>query len=134
MAQKRKLAAAEKRVEFHYTASNHHRVIKIDGAHGGVNSKGEIQMSVFSELLPLPRIDEYKFDDDGQLGERTKHADTNLGLTREIEVTLRLDLNTARAVAVWLNQKADQLDGLRTINLTNSPEAETAADEELKKD
>ncbi len=48
------LDSMSNRIEFHYRKSNYFRVIKVNGAWGGLTPQADVQMSIFSERLPLP--------------------------------------------------------------------------------
>jgi hypothetical protein len=111
MATKKKLDSNSNRLTFHYVKSNQFRVIRADGAWGGVTPRLEIQMSVFSERLPLPEFDEMDISEVPakpiRTGVKTK------GLIREVESAILMSSSTARSLAQWLADKADQVDKIK---------------------
>jgi len=63
-------------VDFDYIKSNLFRVVRVDGAHGGVSPKGSIQLAFFSERQPIPQKETYAVERTGALGElRTELLD-----------------------------------------------------------
>jgi hypothetical protein len=110
MSKKRKLDSNSKRIEFHYVKGNHHRVIKVDGAWGGLTPHADIQMSVFSERIPLPDLDEFEVTEESTIGKQTKHVSRKSGIVREIEATLVMTPTVAKALANWLVNKIAQFE------------------------
>lgn len=99
------------KITFDYIKSNQFRVIRIDGAHGGIAPKGHaIQMALFSERLPIPRKETYRLKE-GQLGEKIDEAtEQREAVIREVEVEALMDIETARAISDWLNAKIKQIE------------------------
>jgi hypothetical protein len=114
MPKKPKLDSNSRRIEFHYEKGTYHRVIKIDGAWGGITPHSDIQMSIFSERLPFPELDEIEITDDKTLGKLTKQISRKKGVVREIEATLTMTPIVAKAVADWLLAKLAQLEALES--------------------
>ena len=108
MATKKKLDSNSNRLKFTYLKSNDFRVIKADGAWGGVTPRLEIQMSLFSERLPIPDFEEVDVSETTIKSLRTETK--TKGLIREVEAAVVLSSATARSLAKWLVDKADQID------------------------
>jgi hypothetical protein len=89
------------RVTFFYIKSNQFRVIRVDGAHGGVTPRLQIQMALYSERLPIPQqaIHELK---DGKLVEPAVDQIGKEGIVREVEVEGLMDVDTAKSLVAWL--------------------------------
>lgn len=119
MPKKPKLDSKSRRIEFHYEKGNNHRVINIDGAWGGITPHSDIQMSIFSERLPFPELDEIEITDEMTLGKLTKQISRKKGVVREIEATLTMTPTVARAVADWLLGKLAQLEELESDGSIN---------------
>ena len=108
-------------VTFKFTESQHHRVIHVDGAWGGITGQGLIHMDLFSEYKSPPDSVRVQLEDGKLPKELTRIGGEEI--TREREVTAMLNLRTAVAIRGWLNQKIDELAAL-------SEEAERAAETE----
>jgi len=73
------------KINFDYIKSNQFRVIRVDGAHGGIAPNGyTIQMALFSERAPIPKRETYKLEQ-GKLGERVA-VEQRDALIREVEI------------------------------------------------
>ena len=94
------------KINFDYIKSYQFRVIRVDGAHGGITPKGQaIQMALFSERQPIPRKETYRLKE-GRLGEKIKEAtEQREAIIREVEVEALMDLETAKAISKWLEIK-----------------------------
>ena len=111
-------AALPEQVRFHYLKSNAFRVIHVDGAHGGITPKGQIQMALFNERHPIPQQTVHKLAADGSLGELVPaETVTKEGVVREVEAEAVMTLETAKSLVTWLNKKIEQLDELRRATL-----------------
>ena len=100
------------KINFDYIKSNQFRVVRVDGAHGGIAPNGHtIQMALFSERAPIPKRETYKLEQ-GKLGERTA-VEQRDALIREVEIEALVDLNTARRIVNWLQDKSDMAAKLK---------------------
>ncbi|MEB2346131.1 MAG: hypothetical protein OZ948_15490 [Deltaproteobacteria bacterium] len=106
--------ARPSKVRFHYIKSSDFRVVHVDGAHGGVTPSGYVQMSLYSERLPIPRVTVQAITPEGKLG--TELADERVsrdGPVREVEICAVLDFATAVALRDWLGTQIDLLRALK---------------------
>lgn len=94
-------------VTFEFTESQHHRVIHVDGAWGGITGQRLIHMDLFSEYMSPPDSINVQLE----AGKPPKELARVGGevITREREVTAMLNLRTAVAIRDWLSQKIDEL-------------------------
>ena len=100
------------KINFDYIKSNQFRVIRVDGAHGGIAPNGHtIQMALFSERAPIPKRETYKLEQ-GKLGERTA-VEQRDAVIREVEIEALMDLNTAKRIVNWLQDKIDVAEQLQ---------------------
>ncbi len=100
----KKTAKVPDEINFEYIKSNQFRVIRVDGAYGGIGPKSNsIQMALFSERQAIPRKETYKIVE-GQLGDLTKQ-ESRQAIIREVEVEAIIDLDTARSLREWLGRK-----------------------------
>jgi|WetSurMetagenome_2_1015567.scaffolds.fasta_scaffold439536_2 hypothetical protein len=91
-------------VAFDYIKSNFFRVIHIDGVHGGISPKlNMIQMALFSERQAIPQSEKFALKK-GQLGE-IESKKTREAIIREVEVEALMDIDVARALRQWLDEK-----------------------------
>lgn len=84
----------------HYIKSNFHRVIHADGIYGGgTPTLGNIVMHLFSHRIPWPE----KAFNDAFGREIVEKRISKPGIENEIEVSVIMDLNTARLMRQWLD-------------------------------
>jgi len=100
-------------LKFDYIKSNYFRVIHVDGAWGGVTPQLNIQMAVFNERSAIPKQMVQEIKSDGTLGqvmsEKTVVRDA---LVREVEADLVMNLQMAKNIIVWLQQRVGQIEAL----------------------
>src|SRR5260221_8805933 len=103
-AKEPKLPAPPKSLKCRYVKSTQFRVMSADGMFGGITPQGLIQMSLFTERAPIPTEAEYQVTPEGGLGSEIKKGDNNgvVEIERELEVSVQLRPDTARALLVWL--------------------------------
>ena len=98
--------AAKGTISFDYIKSNQFRVIRVDGVHGGLAPKAHvIQMAFFSERRPIPKKETFQLKE-GKLGEQIAKEQRD-AIIREVEIEALMDLETAKAVSKWLEEKID---------------------------
>jgi hypothetical protein len=102
---------AEKTIDIHYEKSNLFRVIPVEGAYGGLTPHGKILMSVYTERWPLPKVVTQEHDGSGRLGKEVNRISRE-GVYREVETALLMDIDTARAIKAWLEDKIDRIEKL----------------------
>ena len=100
-------------IDFHYIKSNGFRVVHADGVWGGATGRGYITMSFFSERHPIPRRLAYEIRPDGTLGQETDR-DSKKGAVREVEVEVMVDLEMAKSLVSWINDKVKILENRST--------------------
>jgi hypothetical protein len=100
-------------LKYDYIKSNYFRVVHVDGVWGGVTPQLNIQMAVFNERSAIPKQTVQEIKADGSIGralpEKTIARDA---LVREVEVDLIMNLQTAKKVIAWLQDKVDQIEAL----------------------
>jgi hypothetical protein len=101
------------KLQFNYIKSPDYREVLCNGVFGGVapNQK-QISMSIFAERAPIPRTITYDIPTtaDGviRFDERTSqpsHMDSRNGIVRHVECTVYLDLDTAKNLRAWLDDR-----------------------------
>ena len=98
-------------VQFHYIKSNQYRVIHADGAFGGITTRGQIHVDLFSERNPIPQTMLHRVHPDGRIGDEIASGTVRKdGVVREVEVGATMDMATAKALIEWLQDKVDVLE------------------------
>jgi hypothetical protein len=95
------------RAKFDYIKSNHFRIIHMNGVWGGnAPRRGLIQMFVWSERWPIPRQTVHKIKPDGSIGDEIDSERISRdSIVREVEVGIVMDINDAKRLRDWLNDK-----------------------------
>jgi hypothetical protein len=78
---------------------------------GGLTPRGYIHAAIYSERKAIPQVTEQSVRPDGTLGPN-RVVQSKEHVTRDIEADLVLDARTARELAQWLIQKADEMDSV----------------------
>ncbi len=121
MAVKKKLPSGKERTSTHgqlqvnYTKSRLFRVIHGDGVIGNITPKRHLFVSFYSERASLPDRVVHEITQDGRLGEPVEETNNSPGLMREMEVGVVLDIETAKAFAVWLTTMASRIDAMYAV-------------------
>ncbi|MCF7957175.1 MAG: hypothetical protein K9M57_01865 [Phycisphaerae bacterium] len=96
-------------IHFDYIKGGQFRVIHVDGAFGSAGPKlNSIQMALFSERRAIPKRETYEFD--GQKLGALKKRESLESIVREIEVEAVFDMETAKALRAWLDEKIEQVE------------------------
>lgn len=100
-----------------YIKSNYFRVIHADGVFGGVTPRGYIQIDVWSERQPIPQQCSYDLivqGDGTALGKEDRTARmARDAVIREVEAGIVIDLDLAKSVIKWLEEKVAVLENLK---------------------
>jgi hypothetical protein len=97
-------------IPFHYIKSNFFRVVRADGAFGGITPQAAIHVSLFSERRPIPQVVYYEITREGGLGgEITERREAREGMVREVEVDAVMEEGVAVAIHKWLGEKIEEL-------------------------
>src|SRR4051812_48004722 len=87
--------AIPKEVEFDFIKSNFFRVIRADGAFGGIAPSGSIHMQIYSERQPIPTKVTHPVEN-GQVGpEILARRQGRKAIVREVEIDVVFDLPQA---------------------------------------
>lgn len=92
-----------------YVKSNFYRVVHTDGIYGGgAPTPGNIIMTVFSHRVPLPE----KSANDAFGNEIPEKRIARYGIENELEVSLVMELNTAKIMRQWLDNSIKNTENL----------------------
>ncbi len=108
----------KQKVSFRYKISPNFATYAIDGVHGGLTPKGEIIMNVFHERHAIPQKIVYEINPDGSLGEIIEKEEKK-SIIRDVPFGLSISPATARLIAKWLNEKADEYDNILRHHIEN---------------
>lgn len=112
MAKASKPPKVPKEIEFDYIKSNFFRVVRADGAFGGLSPNGAIHMGIYSERQPIPKKVVHAVQE-GKLGpELLEKRDVRKSIIREMEVDVVLDITQAIGLRQWLDEKIQQYQNL----------------------
>jgi hypothetical protein len=107
-----KPAKAATEIEFDFIKSNFFRVVRADGAFGGLSPTGAIHMAIYSERQPLPQKIVHRIED-GTLGpEMADRRQGRKAIVREVEVDVVLEIAQAIVLRTWLEDKINQYQQL----------------------
>ena len=97
------------KLSFSFLKGNYFRVIHVDGAWGGIDPRGQLQMSIFSEREAIPKEIVYELTEASQqLREVDRKVDHEI--VREVEAQLVMTMETAKRIAAWLLEKIIESD------------------------
>src|SRR5262245_55399559 len=120
MAKRSKTPKLPKEVEFDFIKSNFFRVIRADGAFGGLAPNGVLHMALYSERHPIPTKTVHKIDA-GKLGpELRERRQTRKAIVREVEIDVAMDIQQAIVLRNWLDEKITQFQQMIGSNIVSS--------------
>lgn len=95
-------------VAFDYIKSASFRVVHVDGAIGSPTPNGHLHVAVYSERPAIPRRIVHVITPDGKLGpDLPDLADTRGSIVREVETSMIMNIDVAKALRDWLSQQID---------------------------
>ena len=97
-------------IKFKYKFPEDYNPVYINGAHGGINSQGEIIANFYFERIPVPKALTHMINDNGSLGETTDYEPIDLGtsLVRYIQNGVVMNIETAKQLRDWLTNQIEQ--------------------------
>lgn len=95
-------------ISFKYIKSNLFRVVHANGAFGGLSGRGELHIGFYSERLEFPDTSKVLVSPTGEVSHEVfegigKHV-------REIEVDVVVDIDTAKQLRAWLDNKITSVE------------------------
>lgn len=104
-------------VAFDYIKSQAFRVIRADGAIGGITPNGHIHMALFSERQAIPRRIVTKVNPDGTLGDQVpEQTESRNSIVREMDVDVIMTVDAAELLRDWLIQRIGEFKSRMTDN------------------
>lgn len=89
-----------------YTKAPYYKKVSATGVVGGATPNGGLIVHFFHESQDLPETIRINIDAKGM---KEESLQGELGYTRELQVGVVLDTNTARAVGQWLIDRANEI-------------------------
>lgn len=112
-----------KSIRLNYIKSQFFRVVHTDGAIGGITPHLEIHMDCWSQRGAIPQETVHEVLLDGTLGKEIRpERKTREGIVREVEVGLVFNVEVAKELIKWLQNKVDRIAEFteKTIDESNS--------------
>lgn len=108
---------AKKSIKFKYIFADDYNPVYINGAHGGINSQGEIIANFYLERLGLPNSLDQELTEEGGLGQvlASEPADLNQSQIRFVRNGIIMNLKTAKALHTWLGDHIKNLEQLQGV-------------------
>jgi hypothetical protein len=97
------------KVRFAYQKARHHRTLHADGAWAGVTPLLEVQFALFNNLRTMPNEVTHLVTDEGGVGEEVS-SDTPQSVLREVDITIVVSKDTAKALITVLGQMVKQIE------------------------
>lgn len=98
-------------IRVHNKISANYRELHIDGAFGGITTRGYINLSFYAERLPIPKATDFSITSEGKMGDKIADSeDSKQGLLREFEFGVYMDITTAKSLVEFLNVKITELE------------------------
>ena len=94
-------------ISFDYKLSPNFAVYAVSGAFGGLNSHGEIVMTLYNERAAVPKRQTYNVSKDGSIDKRPVSVEKEASLIRHVMLGVSMSPSVARSVGEWLVEKAD---------------------------
>lgn len=94
-------------ITFDYKLSPDFAVYAVSGAFGGLNTHGEIVMTLYNERAAIPIRQTYNVGKDGSIDKRPVNVEKEKSLIRHVMFGVSMNPEVARSVGQWLIEKAD---------------------------
>lgn len=93
-------------IESHFIKDPDFRTVLVSGVFGGVLGNGVLNISLFTERLPIPQKMTLDLRPDGTIEEKAREG--KLGLIREVQIGLLMDLSTTEAIHAFLGSAIEE--------------------------
>ena len=102
---------AKQKVTIHNQISPNYKQVHVDGAFGGLTTRGLINLSFYAERLPIPKSSDFEISEQGTVGTLlTNSEDSKNGIIREYDFGVYMDINAAKSLIEFLSQKVSDLE------------------------
>jgi hypothetical protein len=117
---------APDQIRFVFGKARHHRSFHVSGAWASTTPAGEIQVSFFNDLRPLPVMTIHTVGETGDLGPEVSRDIEKNDVAREVDVTVVMDAETSARLIGLLTGLVRRL---AADNQAAEPQATQAAPE-----
>ncbi|MEO8455263.1 MAG: hypothetical protein ABI454_08885 [Sphingomicrobium sp.] len=108
--------APDDRVSFDYIKGKDFRVVRADGAIGGITPNGYVHFVLYSERGAIPRRQVFALTPEGTVGEIIDAETVTRGsIVREMDVDVFLRPDVAKALHTWLGEQIQVIDALKAL-------------------
>ncbi|MBU4444647.1 hypothetical protein KJ656_06140 [bacterium] len=101
------MGTEKKTIDIHYTKSPTYRTYHLDGVFGGLTPKG-IFIDIFTEQISPPSKIVHEIKEDGNIGDEIVRTNEKVGLLREFQCGIVIDINKAVSIKNWLENKINE--------------------------
>lgn len=99
----------KKSIKIKYIKSYDYKTVLTTGIYGGLANSGLINANFFTDRTIIPKSQTIEINDAGEpIGIPIEEKDGDM--TREVQIGLLMDANTAKAVVSWLQAKIDEFE------------------------
>ena len=109
MAEKKKSTQQKDKITFHYIKADNFHSILSTGVIGGITVNSLIDMNFFTDRVTIPQQLTFEVDKNGVILNEC-HRETKEGAVREVHFGALINLETAKSLIKWLNEKIDILE------------------------
>ncbi|WP_158860049.1 hypothetical protein [Lunatibacter salilacus] len=101
--------AKKREITIHNLKSNQYREVFSDGASLGITPSGYFYLNFFAQRNAIPKGMVFEAADNGDLGEmKSLTPDSKVGIVREYEFGLYIDIKTCESLKELLDQKIQE--------------------------
>lgn len=105
-----------KTITFNYIKGPDFRSVHIDGAIGGITTKGFLHIALFAERTVIPQETTFKLNPDRMLGDEiVEKRVSKEGIVRQMEADIIVNEQTAIDLRNWLNDRLAELESRKKI-------------------
>jgi hypothetical protein len=110
---------------FKYIFTYDYHPVYANGAHGGVNPRGELVMNFYMERQPLPNSITHEITPAGTIGNETGAEPDDLGhsLVRQVLNGVVVNYQTARDLHYWIGEKLKEMEALEQARAAMAEQA-----------
>lgn len=96
--------------EINFIKNSDFKTVQGNGVFGGLTNTGQINLNFYTDRAPIPQkitldIDPKDGNIKGESGRESKE-----GIIREVHFGVLMDINTAKSVVEWLQEKISKLE------------------------
>lgn len=92
------------KIDINYIKTSDYRTFHVDGVFGGITPSGKMNLILFTQRGVIPQKVTREISEEGFLGGRVA-KEGKTGIVREIEAGLVMDLDIAKSLRDWIDDK-----------------------------